>query len=121
MATQLKLLSNHAHKCTCQQREQWWGQHWWRGGGGSGSTGGSSGKKPWKKSLCMGGYCWFHGYHPCDDNNTSTTCIFKKDGHKNDATFVNNMGSNNYWPPVHCIIDSQKTHLTFAGKLMPTT
>jgi hypothetical protein len=78
------------------------------GGGSSGSNGSSSGKKLWKKSQCMGGYCLPHGYHACDNNHTSTMCTFKKEGPKSDVTFDNSMGGNNYWLPVYCIIDSQK-------------
>jgi hypothetical protein len=35
--------------------------------------------------------------------------------------FDNTMGGNDYWPPVHCVVDSQKTHWIFAGKSKPTT
>jgi hypothetical protein len=69
----------------------------------------------------MGGYYWSHGYHPCGDNHMSATCTFKKEGYKSNTTFDITMGGNDYWPPVHCVIDSQKTHSTFAGKSKPTT
>ena len=38
-------------------------------------------------------YCWSHGYdlHPL---HTSATCLHKKDGHKDEATFKNNMGGS---------------------------
>ncbi len=115
MATTLKLLSNAAFA----NKENNGGGNVSSGGGGS--TGSSRRKKPWKKSQCIGGYCWSHGYHPCDHNHTSTTCTFKKDGQKSGTSFNNNLGGNDYWPPVHCVIECQKTHLTFAGKFKPTT
>ncbi len=123
MAMQLKLLINTVATLTkaLANKES-------NGGGNVGSssssissTDGSREKKPWKKSQCMGGNCWSHGYHPCDDNHTTTKCTFKKDGHNSNATFDNTMGGNDYWPPVHCIIDSQKMHSTFVGKSKPTT
>jgi hypothetical protein len=82
-------------------------------------SGGNGTKKPWKKSRCMGGYCWSHGYHPTGDNNTSTTCTYKKEGHRDNVTATNIMGGSAYWPPEHRVIATQRTHASYAGKAIP--
>ncbi len=115
MVMQLKMLSNAVVVLTkaLANKENNGGSNIGGGGGGgsSSSNGGSGGIKPLKKLQCMGGYCWSHGHHPCGNNHTSATCIFKKEGHKSDATLDNTMGGNNYWPLVYHVIDSQKcTH-----------
>ncbi len=99
METQLKMLSNTIATPTkaFASKENNGGGNIGGGGGSSSSNGGSSGKKTWKKSRCMGGYCWSHGYHPCGNNHTSAPCSFKKGGHKSNTTFDNTMGGNIYW------------------------
>ena len=68
----------------------------------------------------MGAYCWSHGWHPVGANHSSTTCNFKKEGHKTNATFDNIMGGNQTWPASDHVMPSQQTHATFAGKAKPT-
>ena len=90
------------------------------GNGGGGGGGGNRGGKPYGKSRCMGAYCWSHGWHPVGEKHNSTTCIYKKEGHKTDATFDNIMGGNQNWPSRDRVIPSQQTHATFAGKSKPS-
>jgi hypothetical protein len=79
MVMQLKLLSNAVATLTitlATRKNNGGGNVGSGGSSGSGSTGSSSGKKPWKKSRCMGGYCWSHGYHTSGDNHMSATCMY---------------------------------------------
>ena len=41
------------------------------------------------------GYCWTHG-HCMDINHNSMMCRIKKEGQRDNATRVNNMGGNQY-------------------------
>ena len=90
MAAQLKSLADTVAKLTLAlaNKEN-------EGGNGGGSSGGCiREKKPYGKTRCMGAYCWSHGWHPVGANHSSTTCNFKKEGHKTNATFDNIMGRN---------------------------
>jgi hypothetical protein len=62
-AAQLKTLTNSVAKLTVALANKE-NQKPNNSGGGSNGT-----KKPWKKSRCMGSYCWSHGYHPTGDNH----------------------------------------------------
>ncbi len=50
------------------------------------------------KPRNMGAYCWTHGFHPVGVTHDSKTCEFKKDGHRDDATYSNRYEGNTYWP-----------------------
>ena len=115
MAAQLKLLHNAVTKLTLAlaNKEN-------KGGNGGGGGGGIREKKPYSKTHCMGAYCWSHGWHPVGKNHNSATCNIKKEGHNTNATFDNIMGSNQTWPASYCVMPSQQTHATFAGKSRPT-
>ena len=89
-------------------------------GGGGGGGGSIREKKPYGKTRCMGAYCWSHGWHPVGVNHSSTTCNFKKEGHKTNATFDNIMCGNQTWPASDRVMPSQQTHAAFAGKAKPT-
>jgi hypothetical protein len=106
MGVQQEILSNAVAKLTKALTNK-------ENNGGGNGCGSGGGKKLWTKLQCMGGYCWSHGYHPIGNSHTSATCTFLKEGHKTNTTFDNIMGSNDYWPPIHCIINSQKLHSTF--------
>ncbi len=113
MAAQLKMLNNAITKLTVALANKENNPN----GGGSRNRGGT--RKPRTTSCCMGGYCWSHSYHPTGNTQSSATCIHQKEGHKVDATATNTMGGNNYWPPEHCVIDLQRTHVSYAGKSKP--
>ena len=114
MAEQLKSLHNAVAKLalTLVNKENT--------GGNSSGGGRDQEKKPYAKTCCMGAYCWSHGWHPVGENHTSATCNYKKEGHKTNATFANIMGGSQIWPARHCVMPSQQTHATFAGKSKPT-
>jgi hypothetical protein len=40
-------------------------------------------------------YCWTHGFYPNGNGHTSRECNYKKNGHQEDATFVDMKGGNN--------------------------
>ena len=115
MAAQLKSLADTIAKLTLalanKENEG--------GNGGSGSGGCIREKKPYGKTRCMGAYCWSHGWHPVGANHSSTTCNFKKEGHKTNATFDNIMCGNQTWPASDRVMPSQQTHATFVGKFKP--
>jgi hypothetical protein len=85
---------------------------------GCGRNGGGN-RKPWTRIRCMGGYCWSHGYHPTGNTHSSATCTYQKEGHKVNATATNTMGGSDYWPPEHCVIESQRKHASYVGKSKP--
>jgi hypothetical protein len=113
MASQLKMLNNAVAKLTVALANKENNPN--KGGGRNG--GGT--RKPRTKLRCMGGYCWSHGYHPTGNTHSSATCTYQKEGHKVNSTATNTMGGNNYWPPEHCVIDLQRTHVSYAGKSKP--
>jgi len=46
----------------------------------------------------IGGYCWSHGWDPVGENHTSSSCRWKKEGHKAGATGSNKMGGSTWQP-----------------------
>jgi hypothetical protein len=73
-----------------------------------------------KKARNMGGYCHSHGFHPISTNHRSTTCSWKKDGHKDEATWTYCLGGNMFWPTAKCVAINQQYHATWKGKSAPT-
>ncbi len=68
------------------------------------SSGNCNSRRPQNKKPCnMGGYCHSHGYHPIGANHTSANCSWKKDGHKDKATWTNTLGGDTFWPSAKCI------------------
>jgi hypothetical protein len=85
------------------------------------SSGDRKNRRPqMKKAHNMGGYCHSHGFHPIGTNHTSTTCSWKKDGHKDEATWTNRLGGDMFWPTAKCVAINQQYHTTWKGKLAPT-
>ncbi len=68
-----------------------------------------------KKPCNMGRYCHSHGYHPVGANHTSANCSWKKDGHKDEATWTNTLGGDTFWPSAKCIAINQQNHTTWKG------
>jgi hypothetical protein len=90
-----------------------------RGNGsrGNGRDGGGLGGIPRQNpTRNMGNYCWSCGHHPVGMKHDSHTCNFKKEGHKDDATTTNCMGSNNFWPQENRVMPSQHGHVSYKGK-----
>ena len=64
------------------------------------------------KPRNMGAYCWTYGFTTIGVIHDSKTCEFKKDGHRNDATYSNCYKGNTYLPvAMHVAID-QQNHAT---------
>ena len=61
----------------------------------------------------MGGYCWSHGFHLVGTTHDSKTCNFKKEGHRDDASYSNHLEGSTYWPITHCIAIEQQNHATW--------
>ena len=68
----------------------------------------------------MGGYCHSHGFHPVGLGHSSQTCFRKKDGHKNDATWSNQMEGNTFWPKKRDVVTEQQEHAEWKDKTKPT-
>lgn len=68
----------------------------------------------------MGAYCHSHGYHPAGEGHTSATCKYKKEGHKDEATWGSTLGGNDHWPTSTRVSATQQTHATYKGKTKPT-
>jgi hypothetical protein len=68
----------------------------------------------------MGGYCHSHGYHPVGADQTSSKCSWKKDGHKDKATWTNTLGGDTFWPSAKRVAINQQNHATCKGKSAPT-
>lgn len=62
-----------------------------------------------KKERNMGGYCHSHGFHPVGKDHTSKTCSWKKEGHKTEATWTNQMGGDPFGPPPNVLPSISKT------------
>jgi hypothetical protein len=73
-----------------------------------------------KKLRNMGAYCHSHGFHPAGEDHTSATCSWKKEGHKDEATWTNRMGGDEFWPTAKRVATAQQEHTTWKGKAAPT-
>ena len=73
-----------------------------------------------KKDCNMGAYCHSHDFHPIGANHTSATCSWKKEGHKDEATWSNRMGGDKFWPTAKCVALTHHNHTTWKGKSAPT-
>ncbi len=61
------------------------------------SSGNRPSRHPQNKKPCnMGGYCHSHSYHSVGANHTSANCSWKKDGHKDKATWSNTLGGGTF-------------------------
>jgi hypothetical protein len=67
-----------------------------------------------------GGYCHTHGYHPVGLGYNRKTCQFKKNGHKDEATWSNRMGRDTNWPKAIKVTAKQQKHATWKGQAAPT-
>jgi hypothetical protein len=90
------------------------------GGSNGGNGGGLGGRCNFRFPCNMGSYCWSHDHHPIEAKHESITCTHKKDGHKDNATATNHMGSNNFWPQANWVMPSQHDHTSYKGKSAPT-
>ena len=68
----------------------------------------------------MGGYCHSHGFHPVGLNHNSHTCTYKKEGHKDEATWCNRLGGDLYWPTAKRTALEQHEDPAWKGKTAPT-
>ncbi len=68
----------------------------------------------------MGGYCHTHGYHPVRVNHDSKTCDYKKEGHRDDATYNNRHNGNTYWPSALRVAIKQQNHAAWKDKSKPS-
>jgi hypothetical protein len=83
-----------------------------------GARGGQS--QQMTKPRNMGAYCWTYGFTTIGVIHDSKTCEFKKDGHRNDATYSNCYKGNTYLPvAMHVAID-QQNHATWKNMSKPT-
>jgi hypothetical protein len=73
-----------------------------------------------KKPRNMGGYCHSCGYHFISANHTSVNCSWKKDSHKEEATWTDTLGGDAFWPAAKCVTINQQNHTTWKGKSAPT-
>ncbi len=86
------------------------------------SSGGQPSRCPQnKKPRNMGGYCHSHSYHPFGADHTSANCSWKKDGHKDKATWTNTLGGDTFWPSERRVVINQQNHATWKGKSAPTS
>ena len=83
-----------------------------------GARGGQS--QQMTKPRNMGAYCWTHGFHPVGITHDSKTCKYKKDGHRNDATYSNRYEGNTYWPAATRVAIEQQNHAAWKDKSKPT-
>ena len=83
-----------------------------------GARGGQS--QQMTKPRNMGAYCWTHGFHPVGVTHDSKTCEFKKDGHRDDATYSNRYEGNTYWPVAMRVAVDQQNHAAWKNKSKPT-
>ena len=67
----------------------------------------------------MGGYCWTHGFHPVGPAHDSKTCDFKKEGHRDDATYSNHLEGSTNWPVALCVAVEQHNHAVWKNKNKP--
>jgi hypothetical protein len=74
-----------------------------------------------KKPHNMSGYCHSHGYHPVGADHTSANCSWKKDGHKDKATWTNTLSGDTFWPSAKHVTINQQNHATWKGKSAPTS
>ncbi len=72
------------------------------------------------KEHNMGAYCHSHGFHPVGVNHTSAICGWKKEGHKDEATWSNQMEEDTFWPSAKRVAVHQPNHATWKGKSVPT-
>ena len=89
---------------------------------GEGKNGKDGGKtKGFKYPRNMGGYCHSCGFHPIGATHDSNTCIRKKEGHVDTATW-SNRGTNGCmdWPKEAKVKTSQQDHTSYKGKSAPT-
>ena len=77
-------------------------------------------RNKWKFNRNMGNYCHSCGYHPIGVKHTSKTCIKKKEGHDEDATWTNHgpKGSSE-WPSKKKVSDKDKEHASYKNKTAP--
>jgi hypothetical protein len=68
----------------------------------------------------MGRYCHSHGYHPISANHTIANCSWKKEGHKDKATWTNTLGGDTFWPFAKRVAINQQNHATWKGKSAST-
>ena len=72
------------------------------------------------KPRNMGAYCHSHGFHPVGDDHTSATCKWKKEGHKDEATWSNWLSGNTFWPTDKAVALTQHNHSSWNSKSAPT-
>ena len=85
-----------------------------------GNNNSSTNSKQYTGVRNMGAYCHSHGYHPVGIGHTSATCKYKKEGHKDEATWGSTHGGNDRWPPKIRVSVAQQEHATYKGKTKPT-
>ena len=77
--------------------------------------------RKWKYSRNMGEYCDSCGFHPIGVKHTSKTCIKKKEGHNDDATWTNHGPKGcSEWPIEKKMTDKDKEHATYKNKAAPS-
>jgi gas vesicle protein len=88
--------------------------------GNTNNTANSGTRKQFTGVRNMGAYCYTHGYHPAGTGHTSVTCKYKKEGHKDNATWGSTHGGNDHWPANNRVSTAQQEHATYKGKTKPT-
>jgi hypothetical protein len=68
----------------------------------------------------MGGCCWTHGFHPIEVAHDSKNCEYKKEGHRNNATYNNQFDGSTYWPIALRVAREQQNHAVWKDKAKPT-
>jgi hypothetical protein len=108
MAVQLKLLSDTVALLAKNAKpvDENWNPN--SRGRNRGARGGQS--QQMTKPRNMGAYCWTHGFHSIGVTHDSKTCDFKKNGHRNDATYSNRYKGNTFWPVAMRVAIDQQNH-----------
>jgi hypothetical protein len=68
----------------------------------------------------MGGFCLTHRFHPVGVAHDSKNCKYKKEGHRNDATYNNQFDGSTYWPAALHVVIEQQNHAAWKDKSKPT-
>jgi hypothetical protein len=118
MAAQLKLLSDTVALLAKNAKPSDENRDPNTRGRSRGARGGQS--QQMTKPRNMGAYCWTHGFHPVGVTHDSKTCEFKKDGHRDDATYSNRYEGNTYWPVAMRVAVDQQNHAAWKNKSKPT-
>ncbi len=118
MAAQLKLLSDTVALLAKNAKHTNENRDPNSRGRSRGARGGQS--QQMTKPRNMGAYCWMHGFHPVGVTHDSKTCEFKKDGHRDDATYSNRYEGNTYWPAATRVAIDQQNHTAWKNMSKPT-